>query len=384
VITLIENGDLFAPAPLGRQSILLLNGRIEKLGNVDRREVEALGREWEVIDASGCVVCPGLLDPHQHILGGSGECGFSSMTPEIFAEEVARYGITTVVGCLGLDVTMKNMNGLIGKTKALREEGIDAYAWTGGYRVPPATLTSGTREDILFIQEVIGVGEVAISDQRSMDPDPAELSKVVHEAHNGGMLGGKCGLTHFHLGEHKNGMAPIRELIDKYNAEPGWLYATHVERNETLMKEAIELAGRGMQVDIDVVEEDLAKWLRFYLDNGGDRRRLTISSDAAINSPRNLYEQMRVAVKEHRFSLDLVLGLATANTARVLRLEQQGTIEAGKRGHLLIMEKGSLDIVHVRAAGGWMVRDGSLVKHSTWLDGNKREIHLVGTDAVAH
>jgi cytosine/adenosine deaminase-related metal-dependent hydrolase len=162
------------------------------------------------------------------------------------------------------------------------------------------------------------------------------------------------------------------------------LYATHVERNETLMKEAIELAGRGMQVDIDVVEEDLAKWLRFYLDNGGDRRRLTISSDAAINSPRNLYEQMRVAVKEHRFSLDLVLGLATANTARVLRLEQQGTIEAGKRGHLLIMEKGSLDIVHVRAAGGWMVRDGSLVKHSTWLDGNKREIHLVGTDAVAH
>jgi beta-aspartyl-dipeptidase (metallo-type) len=383
MITLIENGDVFAPRALARQSILLLNGRIEKIGDVRRRDVEALDVEWELIDATGCVVCPGLIDPHQHILGGSGERGFSSMTPEIFAEEVVRYGITTVVGCLGVDVTMKNMSGLIGKAKALREEGLDAYVWTGGYRVPPATLMDSAREDILFVDEVIGVGEVAISDERSMDPDPMELAKVVHEAYDGGLLAGKCGLTHFHVGDHDRRLAPLRDLIDNFAVEPDWIYVTHIERNESLMRDAIDLAGKGAHVDIDVVEEDLAKWLRFYLDNGGNTERLTISSDAGRNRPGTVYEQMRSAVRDHHYPLEMVLRLATINTASTLRLGRQGTIETGKDGHLLIMEHGSLDIVHVRARGGWMVRDGSLVTHSGWLDGNKREIHLVGTESGA-
>jgi beta-aspartyl-dipeptidase (metallo-type) len=34
-----------------------------------------------VIDATGCVLTPGIVDPHQHLLGGSGEKGFSSQTP---------------------------------------------------------------------------------------------------------------------------------------------------------------------------------------------------------------------------------------------------------------------------------------------------------------
>jgi imidazolonepropionase-like amidohydrolase len=92
---------------------------------------------------------------------------------------------------------------------------------------------------------------------------------------------------------------------------------------------------------------------------------------------------MRSAVRDHHFPLELVLRLATVNAASTLRLGRQGTIETGKDGHLLIMEHGSLDIVHVRARGGWMVRDGSLVTHSGWLDGNKREIHLVGTESGA-
>jgi beta-aspartyl-dipeptidase (metallo-type) len=303
------------------------------------------------------------------------------MTPELFPEEVARYGITTVVGCLGVDVTMKNMCGLIGKAKSLREHGIDTYAWTGGYRVPPATLMNGAREDILFIQEVIGVGEIAISDERSMDPNPLELAKIVHDAYDGGKLGSKCGLTHFHVGDHQKRLAPLRDLIDNYSVEACWLYATHIERNESLMREAIELSHRGMNVDIDVVEEDLSRWLRFFLDNDGNIDCLTVSSDAAINSPRTLYEQLRVAVRNNDFPLELVLSLATSNTARILGFNQQGVLEEGKRGHLVILEEGSLDIVHVHTENGWMVRDGSLVTRSAWLEGNKREIHLVGSES---
>jgi beta-aspartyl-dipeptidase (metallo-type) len=384
MIKLIENGDVYAPTPLGRQSLLLLNGRIAKIGSVDRHHLDSLGVELEVIDASGFIVCPGLIDPHQHILGGSGERGFRSMTPEIFAEELAAAGITAVVGCLGADITMKNMSGLVGKAKALREEGIDAFAWSGGYQVPPATLLHTIREDLLFVQEIIGVGEVAISDERSMDPDPAELAKVVHDAHESGMLGSKCGLTHFHVGDHAKRLSPLRDLIDNFAVDPSWLYATHIERSEELMVEAIALSKRGLHIDIDVVEEDLSRWLRFYVHKGGDLSRLTVSSDAAINSPRVLFEQLRIAITEFRIAFEDVWALATANTARVLNLGHLGTLEVGKRGHFVVLEQGSLDLVHVHAEGGWMMRDGSLLRHSDWLRGNKREIHLVGTESLAH
>jgi beta-aspartyl-dipeptidase (metallo-type) len=384
VITLIENADVYAPAPLGRQSVLLLNDTIARIGAIDRHAVEAIGVEYEVVDACDSLLCPGLIDPHEHLLGGSGEQGFNTMTPEIFLEELVGAGITTVVGCLGADVTMRNMTSLAGKAKALTEDGVEALLWTGGYRVPPATLSTSARNDILFVQEIIGVGEVAISDERSSDPDPRELATVVHEAHVAGMLAHKCGLTHFHVGDGKARLAPLRALIDDFHIEPGWLYATHVERSETLMREAIDLARAGVHIDVDVVEEDLPRWLRFYEHHDGDRARLTVSSDAAISSPRILFDQMRGAVLQHHVPFERVLPLATENTARALHLRRKGTIEVGKAADLLVLDRGTMDVVHVHGRGGWMMRDGALVRHSHWLDGNKRELHLAGSKAGDH
>jgi hypothetical protein len=37
---------------------------------------------------------------------------------------------------------------------------------------------------------------------------------------------------------------------------------------------------------MDTVDEDLPRWLRFYLDNGGDPKQITVSTDASITSPR--------------------------------------------------------------------------------------------------
>src|SRR3712207_1367609 len=166
MLTLIENGEVYAPEPAGRQSVLVIGGRVEKMGEVDRRAVEAAGLELEVIDASGCVVTPGLIDPHEHIAGGSGEEGFASQTPEIHASEIVSAGVTTVVGCLGVDTTTKTLPGLLARAKALKGEGLSAFVWTGGYNVPPTTLTGSVREDVMYVEEVIGAGEVAVSDER--------------------------------------------------------------------------------------------------------------------------------------------------------------------------------------------------------------------------
>src|SRR4051812_44215641 len=99
MLTLIENGEVYAPEPLGRQSILLAGDRILKVGEVNRHSLDALELEIEIVDATNCLVTPGLIDPHEHLMGGSGEQGFCTQTPEIFLNELVRAGITTVVGC---------------------------------------------------------------------------------------------------------------------------------------------------------------------------------------------------------------------------------------------------------------------------------------------
>src|SRR3954466_3432773 len=73
MLLLIENADVYAPEHKGRQDVLVANRQIEKVGRVDRHKLEALGVECDVIDATGCVVTPGLIDPHEHLLGCSGE-----------------------------------------------------------------------------------------------------------------------------------------------------------------------------------------------------------------------------------------------------------------------------------------------------------------------
>src|SRR5688572_1466095 len=242
MFTLIENGEVYSPKPLGRQPVLLAHDKIVKIGGISPDAVKALGVEVETIDASGCYVTPGLIDPHQHLLGGSGEKGFASQTPEISASEIVSAGITTVVGCLGADTTMKTFPGLLAKVKGLKEEGLNAYMWSGGYNVPPKSITASIRDDIMFIDEVVGCGEVAIADERSMGPTAQELSRIVHDTHVGGMLSGKAGVTHFHVGSGEDRLALIRELIDKHGVSPEWIWAAHITRSKELMKEAIELA----------------------------------------------------------------------------------------------------------------------------------------------
>jgi len=380
MLTLIENGEVYAPEPRGRQSVLLVDGKIGKVGAVDRRAVEALGLEHSVVEAEGCVVTPGFIDPHEHLLGGSGERGFSTQTPEISLSEIVTAGITTVVGCLGVDTTMKTLAGLLAKVKGLEEEGMTAFMWTGGYNVPPTCILGSVRDDVMFVDEVIGCGEVAIADVRATDPEARELARLVTDAYVGGMLGRKAGVTHFHVGEGPRRLRCLRELLDAnvFDVKPEWLYATHINRSEALMREAIDLARQGATVDLDTVDEDLGERLGFYFDNGGDPSRLTVSSDASISSPRTLYEQICKAVVEHRFPLERVLALVTENTARTLKLERKGRLEAGRDGDVLVLRRGSLEIVDVFARGKGMVRDGALAVREQFLTDSNRRISLDG------
>ena len=379
MLTLIENGEIYAPDPFGVGSILLAGDKILKVGEIDRRAVESLKVRLETIDAAGCLVTPGFIDPHQHLLGGSGEEGFSTQTPEISATEIVQAGITTAVGCLGVDTTMKTMAGLLAKAKALKEEGLSAYLWTGGYDVPPTTITESARNDIMFIEEIIGAGEIAVSDERSTDHVPHELARLVIDTHNGGMLSKKAGVTHFHVGDGKQRLAPLRNLLEEFKViKPEWLYPTHITRSEELMKEAIELTGQGCFVDIDTVDEDLPKWFSFYLDKGGLPEKLTISTDASKTSPQNLPEQIRACILEHKIKIEQILPCVTANTAQVLKLHNKGTLEAGKSADVLILDKESLELREVISGGKRLLKNGSIAFKEAFLKESNRNIELKG------
>ena len=378
MLILIENGELYDPVPRGKQSLLIANDRIEKVGRVDRRTLDALGVEHEVIDASGCAVVPGFIDPHEHLLGGSGEGSLALQTPEMFLREIVRAGITTVVGTLGVDTTMKTIAGLLARVKALEEEGLSAWLWTGCYNVPPTTVMGSIREDMLFVDEVVGAGEVAISDERGLNQSSQELAKLVRDTHVGGLLSGKAGITHLHVGEEETRLGPVRDIIEDFQVKPEWLYPTHVQRNARLLREAIDLANAGAHVDIDVVNEDLAKWLDFYVENGGPVDKLTISSDTDSSTPDIYWEQLCGLVVKHGHTLDFVLPLVTTNPARVLKLDKKGCLVEGRDADLVILSRDTLEIRDVIARGKRMVVDGTPAVREKFLSKSSRSIDLVG------
>jgi beta-aspartyl-dipeptidase (metallo-type) len=371
---------LYAPGPLGRKDVLVANNAIEKIGDIDRRALDALGVEHEVIDATGCVVTPGLIDPHEHLLGGSGEGSLALQSPMLFIDEICRAGVTTVVGTLGVDTTMKTLPGLLARVKALEEEGLSTYLWTGGYNVPPTTMLGHVREDMLYIKECIGVGEVAISDERSLAPTAQELARLVFDCHVGGLLSGKSGITHFHVGESDKRLEPLLNLLENFDIKPEWLFPTHVQRTTELMDEAIAFAIEGMPINIDVVEEDAAKWTRYYLERGGPPEKFTISSDADSATPDVFYGQFCGLVVKHGIPLELALRFVTSNTAEILKLEKKGKLEKGCDADILILTKGSLEIRDVLAKGTRVVADGSCRARPKFLEESSRNVSLVGDE----
>src|SRR5579864_5891084 len=51
-------------------AVLIVDGLIQQVGPARRLENLTLARQAEEIDASGCVVMPGFVDSHTHLVGG--------------------------------------------------------------------------------------------------------------------------------------------------------------------------------------------------------------------------------------------------------------------------------------------------------------------------
>ncbi|MFC2949315.1 beta-aspartyl-peptidase [Virgibacillus sediminis] len=375
MLTLIKNGEIYAPEYIGKKSILIAGREIMKIGDVDEISLGMAGIELEVIDAEGALITPGFIDPHVHFIGGGGEGGFATRTPEIQLSDMISGGITTAVGVLGTDGTTRHMTSLLAKAFALEEEGITTFIYTGNYHVPTPTITSTVKDDIILINKILGAGEIAISDSRSAQPTIDELAKLVAEARIGGLLSGKAGVTHFHVGPGKGYLSPLHKLLKDYEIPPSNIYATHITRSRELMDDAIALSNDGAFVDI-TADDSTGKWISYFKENGGCMGQLTISSDGngslpkfdkdgdligfGVASTQTLYRQFVSSILEYGMKVEEVLPLITTNTSRVLHLPQKGSIQVKADADILILDRETLGIRDVFAKGQRMIADTQL------------------------
>ncbi|WP_373998045.1 amidohydrolase family protein [Bdellovibrio bacteriovorus] len=285
-----------------------------------------------------------------------------------------------MVGCLGSDTVTKNMANLLAKVKATDEAGISAFCYTGGYEVPPRTLTQDIRTDILFIKEIIGVGEVAIADDRSRDPDAHDLARVVSDGRVAGMLSKKAGVTHFHMGDKKQGMKILFKLMEEFDLPSNCIYPTHVGRTESLMKDATKFTIKDGFVNLDTTEGNLHECLTKILGYGAKKDRITVSTDASINSPDSLFAQLRECHLKYKMNLEDVLPHFTSHTANVLKLHSKGGLEVKKDADLVIVERKNFTIRDVIARGKVLMRNGRISTLNPDEVQSRREFQYHGTD----
>jgi beta-aspartyl-dipeptidase (metallo-type) len=384
MFTLITGGAVYAPEKLGRRDILIAGRVIARIAEKIDLPAEFKPR---VIRAAGKTIVPGFVDLHVHLLGGGGEAGPWSRTPEITLSKITRAGVTTVVGLLGTDDVSRRPEALLAKAMQLEQEGISAYIYSGSYQLPIATITGSLRKDLALIPKVVGVGEVAVSDHRSSQPSFDELCRIAADARVGGMLGGKAGLVHLHVGAGARRLDPVIRLVKETEIPIGQFLPTHLNRTSELMEHAIEFARLGGNIDITARGRNLnfrpttVEAIRMALDAGIPVDRITLSSDSNGSMPifdargnvvklgvgeiQCLFEDCQLLVKAG-LSMEDSLKIVTTNPAKRAGLyASKGSLEAGKDADLLVLDR-NLNIESVLAKGRLMLHKHEIIVKGTF------------------
>mgnify|MGYP000846741434 CR=1 FL=1 len=381
---IIKGGRVFTPKDKGIKDILICGNFIVNIA--DNISPCSNYGELEVINVEGKYVVPGFIDQHVHLIGGGGEAGFASRDPEITLSQIVRNGVTTVVGCLGTDGMTRHLTSLLAKARGLEREGITAYMYTGSYEVPVQTITDSVKKDIILIEKVLGAGEIAISDHRSAQPNKEDVLKIAAETRVGGLLSGKAGVLHLHVGDGQRKLEVLFDIVHESEIPITQFIPTHINRNPYLLKDGIRFAKMGGTIDITSGINPKAgapnsikpsKAIKECIEGGVDIDRITMSSDSngsmalfdefgnikGIMAAKmdTLYEEFRDLVKEEKLALSDALKPLTINPAKCLKLyPKKGAIRIGSDADIVVLDK-SMDIEHVFAMGRTMIKNKDII-----------------------
>lgn len=348
---LIKNADVYAPEHLGTRDIFLAGGKIVAMA----AKLDVTLPDLEVIDAAGYIVAPGLVDQHIHITGGGGEGGWHSRCPELVFSELVKAGVTTFLGVSGTDSMTRSVENLLAKVRGLKNEGASGWMWTSNYAYPVTTITKDVRTDMLAIPEVLGV-KIALGDHRSSFPNQHEIMQILADVRVSGMLTGKTGFLHVHLGDFPYSFDIFDECVAQ-GMPIKHIRPTHVARHPEVFRRACEFAKKGGFIDITTgggnYMGSAADAVRAALADGVPFDRITLSSDGHGSMPRfnEAGEMVGLGIGSIMCDIETIrelkdeLGVEKALTpmtktvAGALGLETKGGIAVGKDADLLFLTK---------------------------------------------
>jgi beta-aspartyl-dipeptidase (metallo-type) len=345
-----------------------------------------------VLDLRGLRVMPGFIDNHVHVLGGGGGLGFASRAPELQTSQLTGGGITTVIGMLGFDATSKDMRALVAKTKAFKEDGISAYALTGAtLEHPVPTLTGRIRDDIAFIEEIIGVGEISVSELGYAYDSNGPGAQYIAEAATAGLLAGRLARKRGYLclqvpPYHGACLEPVLDMLDRTGLPIAQLLPSHVNQTDAYMEDAIAWAKRGGYVDVGANYSPdnnfsratpPAKAIIRLLDAGVQLAQILLSSDGNGAPPKEEQREGQPAVAnympvsaphatwrrlivEEGLAPSDALRVVTSNVAETTGLMCKGRIAAAMDADLVAFDD-DWRIHTVIARGRVMIAEGAPV-----------------------
>ena len=362
---LLKNVHVFAPEDKGIQDILIAGEKIAAMG---KDLFLPAVYQCQVVEGNGLSAVPGFMDAHVHIIGGGGEGGFQTRTPEIQLSKITTAGVTTVFGLLGTDGITRHVESLLAKARGLENEG-----------------------DIVLIDKVIGTGEIAMSDHRSSQSPVSAYREITAEARVGGMLSGKAGVVNMHIGDGTDGLKYLREITANGELPKTQVIPTHVNRNKHLFADAIDWAKSGGLMDFtsSIAPKDdddpvvkTSKGIRQALDAGVPLRQISVSSDGNGSMPifddngnnigvgvaneDSLLKEFRDLVQEEGLSLSDALTVFTSNVAQNTKLyPTKGCLAEGSDADILLLDD-KLQLNATFARGQQMVKDGKAIVFGTF------------------
>lgn len=385
MFTILSGAEVYAPEALGMVDVVLAHDRIVAVGTGLAAGLRATGQVQEIIDLTGHILTPGLIDGHFHPLGGGDYEGPRGRTTDIELSALVRAGITTCVGVLGSDCDARNLSDLLMKGRELAQGGLTFFFYTGSFFLPPVTVTGSVRRDLMFVEPCIGV-KFAISESMAFATED-EMARVAVEGIHGGNVAGKAGLVHMHVGERASSLDPLFALIERTGLPASSFYPTHINRSDpdhmvpaarfVAMGGTIDLTGLMCKRGGSGTGLRIPDALKRLLGLGVPLDRITFTSDGNVSMPIRdehgkqvglfnagvdyLTDEWRAAVQECNLPFDQILRPVTATPARQLKLaERKGCLRPGADADLVAWTP-NLQPRLVIASGKIMMREGEVL-----------------------